>query len=218
MRRGRKPIAKPPQVEQASREALQRAVYALVRRSRPLKQRLAQIKSDIAQLQRQRRFINRLLSFREKKPRKDLLAVLRIDPRKFREASADFAMIGLPSEDLARLLSPLDQYADYASGKAQSIGPLDPSFFGAVERMYEKHSTLPVPRSKPAFVQAFRARAAASESGRWIPARDLALTYTPYEYGKNAESAVKSMDRALRRMGKVQERCLKQGIPSPFLQ
>ena len=72
-------------------------------------------------------------------------------------------------------------------------------------------------RFKPQFEEAFRIRHKAEQSDKLVTILDLTQRLTPYEFRKNPEAALRSMERGIRRVRVEHERCVALGLPSPFL-
>lgn len=66
------------------------------------------------------------------------------------------------------------------------------------------------------FERAFQLRKEAERDGRYIPVKELCQQLAPYEYKKNPESCIRSMQRGIRRVEAEHARCLEHGIASPF--
>ena len=68
---------------------------------------------------------------------------------------------------------------------------------------------------KAEFVQAFCIRMKARRQGKVVTAESLAQLLMPYQYRQNPESAIRSMQRGLRRVEEEHKRCEREGVPSP---
>ena len=116
-------------------------------------------------------------------------------------------------EDLEQIRQMFDGMIATLAG--QSIEVDNPDLF--VEALTRAARPTPPKRFKPAFEEAFKRRKRAEERGKSIPVKDLAQELTSYEYKRNPESAIRSMQRGIARIEAEHQQYVVQGQPSPYL-
>jgi hypothetical protein len=101
-------------------------------------------------------------------------------------------------DDLATLGQFLRIPADIISGEHVAPPP-PPGFFRSVARLVESKPAVPR-RLKPEYLEAYRRKQAARAQGRNLTAETLARELLPKRYERNPESAIRSMQRGLKRV------------------
>ena len=136
------------------------------------------------------------------------------DKRKIREQSKT---TNVTTQELEALVGPLEWIADIAEGKPITRPERPEIWFTTLARLSQRPAAAPAQRFKSAFEEAFRLRTEAARSGNVITAAKLAQRLTRYEFKRNPESAVRAMQRGVARVREEHERCVEQGVKSPFL-
>lgn len=147
-----------------------------------------------------------------KKPKKEVQAIRNAYLTKVREHAGKEKFI---AEDLETLAQQLGAIADMLEGKGVTYSDREATFT-MLKRLTREPPPPAARRFKAAFEKAFYRQSQPKRSGRSLTAVALAEELTPYEYERNPESAVRAMQRGIATVRAEHERCLREGIQSPF--
>jgi len=203
----RKRNARSEEIQTNLGAASQRLVDSLFSRRAP-----AVLRRYMRQLECEYSMCEVLLRARKDLPKKKLKGLLTIDRAKlFR----NLANVRLTIEDVDAVREELDRFTAVMTGKVDKPVP-STRLFKTMGRLLSP----PKPKAhryRPEFVTAFRRSWQAEQSGQVIPASKLAQELLPDAYRTNPESTIRGLQKAIVRVKQAHERCVAEGIDSPFL-
>lgn len=187
--------------------ALQDALLAKGAR-KSIRRRLHQLEQEHAE------WTNRLYLIEKYSPT-EIMKLVEKDRRRHRKQAAELVGSQITVEQLAAMTRYFGSVADTIAGRnieATDFADLVPKLISlATPRPFQPKRFL------PKYQEAFRRRKEAEVHGRCIPVKELCQELAWYEYKRNPESCIRSMQRGIRRVEAEHARCLDHGIASPFM-
>lgn len=168
------------------------------------------IQSRMAQLAWEWHFWNRVLHLKKTKSRKEFREL-------FTPAPADVAEF---CRGPSLTVADLGEISQLLQAVETTISSRKPGLSVSLLRFVIRRAEAPQPRArklKDVYVEGFRRRVAARGERKLVTASALARQLTPAQYEKNPDTATRNMQRGLARVRREHDRCVKLGIPSPFL-